>query len=900
MNSKTNIGDYLQRLTACIAAGLCVISGNALAQSGGADDETGALEEVVVTGFRRSLEEALDLKRESVSSVDAIVAEDIADFPDLNLAEALQRIPGIAIRRDGGEGRNITVRGLGPDFNITRVNGMEGLGTSGGTDSSGGANRSRQFDFNIFASELFNNIIIRKSSEAWVDEGAIGAVIDLKTGRPFDYEDGEAAVVNMQALYNDLSGSTDPRISALLSKTFADGTFGFLLGASWSEREIYEEGSSTVRWQTNDWASCSACATEAEFETLNNTWHPRIPRYGRLVHDQERTGINLALQWAPSDQTEFVLDVLYGRLDGTRSEQFLEALIRNEEDVMDVTAYTIDNNNNLIAGTFDNAFIRVENRIDELDSKYKQYTLSGSHDINDSMRISGLIGSSDMSYDNPVQTTMIFDNFVDGYSYDYSADLNKPAFNYGFDVTNPNNFVFTEVRDRPNNVDNDFDVFKLDFEWDLNESWTMKTGLAYKEYFFDVNEARRDTTVANILGESVPVTADLADLLTGFGSGFGLPSGTPTAWVIPDIAATAALVDLYNLPANPRTGDIRSVSEDDSAAYLQFDYIGEIGDVGLRANFGLRWYDTDVESTGILSGETVVGSNSYSDTLPSLNVALDLTDDIVLRGSYSQVITRPTLGSLTPGGSITVFGDPAISYGNPTLDPFMADAYDLAFEWYFAEGAAITVAAFWKDIDSFIARISEENVPFGELGLDCSVLDASPIEGECDTLFTVTRNVNGNGGDLSGWEVAVQTPLSYKDNWLSNFGVVANYTSVDSDVDYAAPGEEPDIGPLTGLSESSWNLTLYYETERFSARVSGNYRDEFLIRYPDRGVNDATFWDFSSWYNINENWQVTFEVVNITDEFFDQVHIDGEPAFARPYVYHHTGRNYFLGLRWQR
>ena len=143
---------------------------------------------IIVTGFRASLTAALGAKRRADNGiVDVIVAEDIADFPDQNLAESLQRIPGVAIDRDAGEGRQITVRGLGGDFTRVRLNQLEALATTGGTDSSGGANRSRAFDFNIFASELFSRLTVRKSASAEVDEGSLGATVDLQTARPFDY-----------------------------------------------------------------------------------------------------------------------------------------------------------------------------------------------------------------------------------------------------------------------------------------------------------------------------------------------------------------------------------------------------------------------------------------------------------------------------------------------------------------------------------------------------------------------------------------------------------------------------------------------------------------------------------------------------------------------------------------
>ena len=180
------------------------------------------LDTVVVTGYRASLERAIDIKRGEVGMVDAIVAQDIGKFPDLNLAESLQRIPGVAITRSAGEGRNITVRGLGPGSTRVRINGMEALTTTGGSDADGGANRARSFDFNVFASELFNQLAVRKTSAASVEEGSLGATVDLQTARPFDYDDF-AFAVGGNLVWNDLSKDLTPRASALISKTFFDG-----------------------------------------------------------------------------------------------------------------------------------------------------------------------------------------------------------------------------------------------------------------------------------------------------------------------------------------------------------------------------------------------------------------------------------------------------------------------------------------------------------------------------------------------------------------------------------------------------------------------------------------------------------------------------------------------------
>ena len=206
-----------------------------------------ALTEIVVTGYRSSLQQALDLKRNFDIEEDSIMAEDIGKFPDQNLAESLQRIPGVAVTREEGEGREITVRGLGPQYTRVRINGMEALTTTGGPDNEGGVNRTRDFDFNIFSSDLFNSITVRKTAEASVDEGSIGATVDLKTAHPLDY--GKFVLITQaKGNYNDLSGTVGPQFSGLISNTFADGTFGALASVSFAKRSYLDTGASTVRW----------------------------------------------------------------------------------------------------------------------------------------------------------------------------------------------------------------------------------------------------------------------------------------------------------------------------------------------------------------------------------------------------------------------------------------------------------------------------------------------------------------------------------------------------------------------------------------------------------------------------------------------------------------------------
>src|SRR6187431_1371441 len=219
---------------ALTSAGLMLPAHMAIAQDAAAQD-TQELEEVVVTGFRGSLNTALGQKREATAAIDSIVAEDIGKFPDSNLAESMQRIPGVTLSRgDGGEGRQISVRGLGPGFTRVRVNGMEGAAQTGSSDIYGAGNSGRSFDFNIFPTEIFSQLAVRKTTSADVEEGSLGATVDLRAPRPFD-RDGTAMSITARGITNSVSKDVDPRFSALFSKQFGDGQFGVLASVAYQE-----------------------------------------------------------------------------------------------------------------------------------------------------------------------------------------------------------------------------------------------------------------------------------------------------------------------------------------------------------------------------------------------------------------------------------------------------------------------------------------------------------------------------------------------------------------------------------------------------------------------------------------------------------------------------------------
>ena len=303
----------------------------------------------------------------------------------------------------------------------------------------------------------------------------------------------------------------------------------------------------------------------------------------------------------------------------------------------------------------------------------------------------------------------------------------------------------------------------------------------------------------------------------------------------------------------------------------------------------------------------ITADNDYDNFLPSLNLVADVTSDFLVRFSAARVMTRPNLGNLAPSTTISVAGNNrTVTAGNPSLDPYEADAYDLSFEWYFAPEALVSLALFYKDIGSFVSTARDTRPftgnPYG-LPDELAVAACGTVPGcspEADWVFSVPLNTPG--GSLDGFEISYQQPFSGLPGILSNFGMILNYTGVNSEVEYLnADGSVALKTDLVGLSQTSYNATLYYEDSLFSVRLSGAYRDEYLTTAPGRNGNDVegtaeTFnLDFSSTWTFSDSLQFTFEALNLTDEFQDQW-VDSRAD--RLSYYHHTGRQYFLGMRY--
>jgi iron complex outermembrane receptor protein len=895
-----------------------------------AQSTTGApVEEVVVTGFRESLNNALEIKKAEAGVVDAILAEDIADFPDSNLAESLQRVPGVALARgDGGEGKQISVRGLGPGFTRVRLNGMEAQATTGGSDITGGANRGRGFDFSVFASELFNSIQVRKTSAADVEEGSLGATVDLRTSRPFDFADGVTLAGNVQGSYNDLTEHTDPRAAVLFSNTFADRTFGVLASVAYSERQVHEEGYTAVNVlrATEDGGFCSPvgvapqnpattpakgtdalnCATGmprtstlAAYNSINsqNVFLPRLPRYVRQATDYERIGGTLSLQWAPTDRTTLSFDGLLGKFDVTRRDSFIAGLSfgraasANGKPHTSAVEAVVDPNGTLVYGLFNGVDVRSETLLDQFQTDFTQGTLELGHAFSDSLELTALVGVAQSDFDNPIRTTINLDVVnANGYALDFRGNNEIPHISYGVDITNPNNFafaptladgtVFGTVTMRDLRVKNDNTTSEVNLAWKPTDDFALRGGVQLRKAEFDSIERQR---INNNITPSLPAgttLASLTKLLTGFGS--SLPGYVPDSWVIADynafdralgISAGTAPFDLYG-PAEsaPSRGGNRGVEEEVRAAYVQGEFSSDILPIQIRGNLGVRYAETTQTSYGYQSIGAAPGyvlvtiERDYHDWLPSLNLAADLTDTFVVRLAAAKVLSRADLGALTPGGAVNNTTRD-ISSGNPFLNPVRAKTYDLSFEWYPQQGALVSLGLFAKDIGSFIQTI-RQTVPFSATGLPESVL-AGTTTTTAD-LFNFSRAVNTSGGDLKGVELNYQQPFTFLPGPLANTGLLFNYTYVESQIQYVGDTQKRD---LVGLSPEQINATVYYEDDRLSARVSGAYRDAYLVAVPSgapgtdvQGTRSTLYVDAALSFSITDNFKVSLEALNLTDE----------------------------------
>ncbi len=966
----------------------------AQAEAQAQSDSTAATPEntVVVTGFRASLNNALNIKKNSDGIIDIIKAEDVSKFPDANLAESMQRVPGVSVAQgDGGEGKQITVRGLNAGFTRVRINGIEGTTATGASDINGSTNRGRAFDFSVFSAELFNSLAVRKTSEAGVEEGSLGATVDLRTARPFDFK-GRTASIGVQGMYNTVAKKTQPRLTALYSNRWdtSIGKVGALVSLAYNKRNAIEEGYEAVDLvaASVNGGFCSPIGAAVQYPLTNavkginaqncgfgvprsgdlaaynavigmkddfggtvasplpgsGAFHPRIPRYRRSQTEYERSGITGTLQWRPDRVTEVNLDVMGGRYSNKRYDNYIQAIsfgrdmVENGKGQTSIVDARFNNNGSWSYGKFNGVDIRSEALVDVYTTLFKQGVLSAKRDITDKLSVDVMFGISDSRLNNPQRTTVQIDApNVNGFSWDQSGG-GEPTLNYGMDVTNPNNFSFgPQSADgtvhgnfvgRYLTTSNRLKTNAINAAYQVNDNFTVRTGLSFRRNSWNNYEVAS----GGIPTLGLPAGTSLSSLtkqLTGFGSGLG--SGAPSSWAAVDIDK---FLSVYNIECHCAAVPLseyvlsnqvkRQVDESIDALYLSGDFKFDAWGIPLRGNMGVRGAETTTTAMQLIrdaAGQLAprVVEHSYRDWLPAFNITATLPKDLLVRFSAGKTLSRAEYVDLSPSASINMTAQ-SVSVGNPTLDPIRADTFDLQAEWYYAKNAMVSVGVFHKNIKTFIQR-TNELMSYAETGLSnafltatgCSITGATPAcQIQPDTQVSVSRMVNTKGGPLDGVELNWQVPFTFLPGAWSNFGALANYTHVKSKITYITRVDNPRTpaneqltqeANFIGLSPDAYNLTVYYEDSKFSARVSATHRSSF-IRDVLRNANgsDHSFADpstrvgLSLSYNVNPNLRLSFEAQNLTDE---PLRYGKDTERDDTLLYGKSGRSYVLGANYK-
>lgn len=913
---------------ALFAPAVGLVAPMAMAQESGDNVEV-----IEVRGIVSSLKRAMSDKKESAIVSDGIAAEDLGKFPDLNVAESLQRITGVSIDRSGGEGQQVTVRGLGPQFNQVLVNGRQLA-----TDSLG-----REFNFDVLAADQITGANVYKSASASHQEGGIGATIGVSTARPFDY-DGFRASFSAKGVYETLSEETSPAISGLVSSTFGDGKFGILAAVSHTERDVQINRIETAGWRPGQTISNTTTAADGTRTTNVLASNVYIPRnWDQIVDTQERTRTNasLVLQFAPTEEVTITLDGYVSKFEVDSVVTDLASWFEPDRvgqvqvDAATNTAVFFTQEQGISGGSGDPASDFVSHTRNSRDVSNDGFGINVEWAISDSLTANFDVSTSSAENDRAGRDRFNVIGIRNNYTYDGTGGLPTVAHD-GFgggslpDV-NLSRLHYNERGNQPTSED-DITEFKADFKYvsDSDTFQSMNFGIYRQERekgafqdFSNAGCAFCGYGVAAPAGLVVPFTAQ------------NFFPGLIDTWYTYDGEAYFDYMASQGADFTPtRQGNSYDISEDVTSVYGEFNFAYDLGDMPLAVNLGARYSETSIDVGAIQSpildvvptsdltlfgnvlGAPVAFSDggSYSNFLPSFNVKLEVEEDMLVRFAVYDSLTRPTMSELSPA---TIFNEPrrqnlTASGGNPNLDPIKSENIDLSFEWYYGDANAFTVAVFQKEVEGFISvltgtetfalsnrantpgnRCSDVSSPLCAVGLELDPnqpgVDIVAVNDELNGSteeYTVSRPQNGVDSTINGLEIAWTHVMD------NGFGITLNATKVDSDVD-AATGFA-----IEGLGDSQ-NAILFYEKEAFQARIAFNNREGFLRRL-DNGfngepINTATFgqWDISASYDINETFTVFFEGINITEEELSQY----GRFRTQAYNIEDNGSRYAIGVR---
>jgi iron complex outermembrane receptor protein len=857
--------------------------------AGGVQAQQTTLEPVLVTGIRASLAQSIERKRESATVMEVITAEDVGKFPDHNVAESLQRVPGVVINKEFGEGERVSLRGTAPNLTRTLLNG-HGLATADWFILDQ-LNTTRSFNYLMLPSDIIGSVEVHKSSQADFEEGGIGGTINVITRNPLDLE-SMAFYGSAQVAYTDLADESTPQANLMFSWKNDAENLGILLAGVYQDRKIRRDGVEVLGYFPVDIDPTAA---------VNEVLAPALIGSALFQQQRKRTGGNIGIQFRPNDRLDFNLTALYSKFDADNiNENFLAWGVRAIGNGGTLTNTTIVDDTavagriaSLNDGTSDfgvvydaiNRFATAKTSDISLDTVV--------HDVGN-WTLHFKLGQTEASGDTEAQPFVEF-GAPDAFTYDLRGRTPQVTFE-NTDPTDPADmqFIFSSLHQILNDDSETYFYADASRPIDAGAFSGLKFGAKATDHDRDLVFNATTYGGFHVPINTTPATTFAGPLTPGdFLDGISSAGTLDEYWQINRGATADFLFD--NLAAGP--GRVLypqqsfSVTEKAYAGYVMAD----IDSGKWHGNVGIRYVMTEQTSRGNVVSPTgsianpfgnydpISVNRDYDDVLPSLNIAYDLTDETKLRFTAARVMTRPDFTDIAPRASLNP-GALTGTAGNPDLDPYRANQADLAIEWYPGSNSIVALGLFYKDIESFITDSPVTlNFPV-ESATQPNVACTQTAPTTWDCPFLINQRTNGGGGRIYGAETAVTWPIA------GGFGVQVNYTYSNAEADNG--------DPIPGNSEDAFNLTTYFENERVSARLAYTYRSEFFVTF-DRSTqlnqDGLSSLDASVSVNVTDNIALTFDGVNLTNEEIVQFASDS----FRPRAVYDNGRTYFVGARFK-
>lgn len=849
---------------------LTAVSGLALMAAAGAHAQTATpapaadsaqVEEVVVTGVRKSLRDALAVKQGSDKVVEAISAKDIGVLPDVTIAESIARLPGVNATRDRGNDSQAVVRGLGARLVLGTINNREVASSE----------PDRNVRWEIYPSEVVSGVQVYKSQSADLIAGGVAATINIDTIAPLDYK-GPSVVMRAGPVYYD-GGKDIPnykttgyRGSGSFVHRFSDD-LAVVLGVT-AQQQKNGYGSFTG-WGYNDSNARPPAGASDYSSDLNGDGVLDATPWGAQMSasriNQKRTGVSGGLQYKPTDHFELKADALYSKIKIT--------------EVQDQTVWGANNWGNWNMGDGSNvgwndaayngagsSYTLINNTVVAATLPYSSVqTVLAKYTEDKDLFAGGLNGkwtgdqwtvAGDVSYSKAKRTNtwkaVRFEAYPTWTSFDTRAGVTPTI------TTSEDSLSLTQTadlygsHDGPEHLNDELKAAALDFTRDFG-------GGAFKSVQFGVRASDRTKDHTSFSFAPAPTGATIpASLLTAYtlgGKGANVPALlTGDIDAIAAIAYGAGAFDVSN--ATEELGERWSVNEKVYEGYGKLNFAADsLGGSWLTGNIGARVVHTKTTSDGMQQGTdnsyTAVSEGAnYTDILPSANAKFDFGDGKIVRLGVAKVIARPPLDELRASRTLANYAPYTGSAGNPDLDPFKAWQLDASAEWYFRPEALIAASYYYKDVSSYIGWKQSPVVFNG-------------------TTYAVSSPTNGGGGYIQGLELTFQTPFFFAPGFLKRFGVYSNYAYVDSDLKEFSPVNNPLS--MTGLAKNTATVDLWYSHGPLEARLGWKYHSPMTVIYGWNGADLQTLasektLDFSSSYQFTPAVGVRFQVNNLTNQ----------------------------------